>query len=71
MAAEHKGIFYWDSHEAAQEASTIWMHPKWRNLYRIVEYERGFAVQLHRSGPYLGRDLATSRHSCPWCSDHN
>lgn len=27
---------------------------------RVVEYERGFAVQLYRSGPYVGNRLRRS-----------
>ena len=33
---------------------------------RIIEYGRGFAIQWHKSGPYVGPADMTHR-GCAWC----
>jgi hypothetical protein len=39
---------------------------EWLNHSRVVWYEKGLAVQLHKSGPYLGQDNIKYHH-CYWC----
>ena len=40
---------------------------KWQQWYRIVLYTPGYAIQLHRSGPYVGDGVDIETHSCRWC----
>ena len=46
----HKGIFYFPSYESAREFADSQGHP----TDRIIAYERGWAIQLRKSGPYVG-----------------
>lgn len=60
---KHKGVYYFDKRETAESALKAL---EWPNG-RIVEYERGFAVQVHKSGPYLPEVIELKYHKCDWC----
>ena len=60
-----QNVKYWPEREAA-ELAREGLPARWQPHSRVVEYGRGFAVQLHRSGPYLGA-IDPNRHECPWC----
>jgi hypothetical protein len=53
MRAYH-GVYYFDSYDLAHEYATAHEWP----TDRILSYGRGWAVQHHKSGPYLGPDNA-------------
>jgi len=46
---------------AALDGTRFAMH------YRVREYNRGHAIQLHASGDYLGPATNVSTHDCAWC----
>lgn len=46
----HKGIFYFPSFEAAR----AWSAARGFHTDRIINYTRGWAIQLRISGPYVG-----------------
>lgn len=48
---EHRGIAYFPSYSAARRIRDMF------DVSRIVEYDRGYAVQISNSGPYIGSDL--------------
>jgi hypothetical protein len=58
----YRGDYYWKSFSDARA---------WRDANmpggRIVNYSRGWAVQLHVSGPYAGPDFNAAAHACAWC----
>ena len=66
-AVTHKGVWYWPTMSQADSAMTASAWLRWLHTARVVEYQRGFAVQLHKSGPYLGPDLEPATHKCKWC----
>ena len=52
MPTVHRDIAYWPTYAAARD-----VRDALRRAYpacRIVHYERGYAVQRDKSGPYLG-----------------
>lgn len=54
----HKGIRYYPTFDAARSVSAILAQTRPANLpreqrLRIVEYQRGWAVQYRESGPYF------------------
>lgn len=63
----HKGVYYFDSHNYAE----TWARTGGFPTNRIIEYKRGYAIQLHVSGPYAGPDLHDqtdiARHHCDYC----
>ena len=66
---KHRGIFYFDSRQDAIQYAIGYgpMSAGWK----IREYVKGHAIQLHDSGPYLGPKLNTpeqiTTHCCAWC----
>lgn len=46
----YKGIYYFETWQAARDYAIVYRHP----TDRIIEYERGWAIQLRVSGPYVG-----------------
>lgn len=47
----HKGIFYFPTHRSAHAYAAEHDAPA---SNRIIQYGRGYAIQLHVSGPYVG-----------------
>jgi hypothetical protein len=45
-----KGIWYWKTREDAE----FWAESSGYPMDRILEYSKGFAIQLYRNGPYVG-----------------
>ncbi len=54
----HNGIFYFPSRFDANEYAIE--HGRGA-VYRLVEYRRGWAIQLRRGGPYVGPGKGTDR----------
>lgn len=48
----HKGIYYFPSYQEAKKYAIEHNHPS----NRIIEYERGWAIQKRISGPYVGNE---------------
>jgi len=46
-----KGIYYFDSYEAARNYAV----KRWLPTERIICYEIGWAIQVRKSGPYIGQ----------------
>ena len=46
----HKGMFYWPTRADAERHALANGWP----THRLVEYDRGWAIQLYSSGPYVG-----------------
>jgi len=53
MPLLHKNIFYWPSRRGAEAAIDDGMIRRSYPHARVVEYLRGYAVQIYKSGPYL------------------
>jgi len=60
----HKGVFYWKTADAARAFAEL--HGvnifTWSDVStpRIVTYGRGAAIQLYRSGPYVGPTVSVT-----------
>ena len=69
-AQKHRGVLYFpDDAEAKAFANEMLAGTRFQESFRVVRYIKGYAVQLHRSGPYLGSEEdAFEDHSCRWCS---
>lgn len=50
---EHHGVYYWPSRRGAEQAIDDMMIRRQYPHARVVEYTRGYAVQLYTSGPYI------------------
>ena len=50
---EHRGVYYWPSRRGAEQAIDDMMIRRQYPHARVVEYTRGYAVQLFTSGPYI------------------
>lgn len=62
-----RGVDYHETFEAARERVRA-LPARFRHSGRVVGFEAGYAVQLHRSGPYLGPGLPDPEaHACAWC----
>lgn len=59
----HKGTWHFPTRHGAENAALKARLP----LKNIVDYQLGFAVQLHKSGPYLGPSVDPRTHRCKWC----
>ena len=46
----HKDIYYFSGYSEAKQYAVEHNHP----TDRIINYERGWAIQLYVSGPYVG-----------------
>ena len=58
-----RGVYYWKDRTQA-----VSVRDSLVPAGRVVEFSLGIvAVQLHRSGPYLGPGLDIASHSCNWC----
>jgi hypothetical protein len=57
----HRGIYYFPSFSDAFRYAQQVGAP----TDRIIAYERGYAIQLHVSGPYVGAQ--SSCLGCRWC----
>ncbi len=57
---------YWPTRAAAEDALSF-IDPRFIPHARIREYTIGFAVQLHDFGDYLGPQINSFDHNCPWC----
>ncbi len=53
----HKGIFYFATRPDALTYANQHQHP----TSRIIAYERGYAIQLRKSGPYVGPTVAAEQ----------
>ena len=51
----HRGIYYFPTYQAARSYALAHNHP----ISRIIEYRRGWAIQLRVSGPYVGPNEPT------------
>lgn len=60
---EYKGTYYFQTREAAKD----WAIQNGWPVDRIIEYRRGYAVQLHISGTYAGPDVEIKNHKCDFC----
>ena len=61
MKCRH-GVYYFTTRDMAAAFAQSIHAP----AHRIVEYQRGYAIQWHTSGPYVGPTNLT--HSgCEWC----
>ena len=49
----HKGIYYFPTYESARNYAREHGAP----TNRIISYGRGWAIQLHVSGPYVGPNV--------------
>ena len=59
---ERKGVYYFPTRDAAIVFARSINAP----TDRIIAYQRGYAIQWHKSGAYVGSDSLT--HSgCAWC----
>lgn len=54
----YKGIFYFNSYDDAREYARVHQMPQ----DRIIHYKLGWAVQMYKSGPYAGLELANGEH---------
>ena len=54
----------WQAVEFAHETLD---HSRFAFEYRVVEYTVGHAIQLHKSGEYLGPHVDVKTHRCAWC----
>jgi len=61
------GIFYYPTYVEARNIMNRITESRFDHTKRVVRYELGWAVQLHKSGPYLGRDCKPHEHKCRWC----
>jgi len=62
--SNHGGIWYFNTRSDAEQ------YAKLNGFERVVGFQLGYAVQLHRSGPYAGphfRLTESMRHTCQWC----
>ena len=50
IANVHKGIYYFATYETARTYAQLCGYP----TNRIIEYQRGWAIQLRVSGDYVG-----------------
>ncbi len=61
----HKGIFYFPTWQDAKVYAVSIFAP----TDRILSFDKGWAIQWHKSGPYVGPDAmehgVTTR--CAWC----
>jgi len=67
MRTTHADIYYWTTHGEAHDVLSALPY-QYTNAARVVGYPRGWAVQLHRSGPYLGPGFRPTDHSCARCA---
>ena len=58
-----KDTYYFDTYDSARDWAVYNSWP----ITRIIEYSRGYAVQLHPSGPYAGLGIDPQTHHCDWC----
>lgn len=57
-AHTHKKIFYFETHADAKEYALTHGFP----IDRIIPYQRGWAIQLRKSGPYVGNPKKPQSH---------
>lgn len=61
------GARYYPNRRQAEEAAAA-LPERWRHSHRVRLFERGWAIQLHDSGPYVGgTDCEPQTHVCRWC----
>ena len=63
---DHRGVRYYSDRFTANLVLKG-LPQQWDETARIVEYGRGYAVQLHKSGPYFGGETNPDTHKCDWC----
>lgn len=54
---QHKGTFYFKYHEDALKYAIEGNWP----TDRLIQYQRGWAIQLRRSGPYVGPEAIKAK----------
>ena len=62
-----KGIYYWSDYNDAVAAGKRILPDEWHQHMKVRNYQKGFAVQIHNSGSYLGPNFNGYNHECPWC----
>jgi hypothetical protein len=63
LITKKRGTYYWLNLEDAVAVRDATVPAG-----RVVSYQIGHAVQLHKSGPYIGPDVDIVNHSCAWCA---